>query len=637
MDTFELSALMDSGSAPRRADSPGSGEQAIVVDGEADAAAPDRPVGADPSPTTAGAELLDVLLHLAGAMPGRTRGALDTAIERCLRQVARRLEVDDVTVLQLSSEALSLHATHRACIDGHPAFPVVMTAAEFPSIVAQVRHGGVVQAWPPPAGVRSDAPAEPSWAVAGRPTGYALVPFSGDDSVSGAIALSRTRPRPPWDPATIGWLQLVAGVIGNALARQRAWYALEERISFEHLLSDLAVSLLCAPPHEITPRVQKGLEHVIGYFGIDRCTIGRFSTDEASLVVTHSATAPGVPTAPPRIDASWYLAERRAGRVTQFADGPKDIRGVAIREQQGVRELGACSHLSVPLAAAGRPWGAIEFSAFLQPRRWSEEEVQRLRFVGVIVMDALLAREAEEQGQLRRDELAHMARVAVLGELSAALAHELNQPLMAIRVNAQATGRMIRAGEQPDILEVLGDIALDAMRAGDLIRRLRDLLQRRSLAKESLDVNEVVGAVEAIARTQVERHGAELIVETGPDLPRVMGDAIQLQQVLLNLARNAAEAMAKQAGSREVRIRTWGTVGEHVTVSVEDEGPPITDAIFEGMFTPFCTTKADGLGIGLAISRSIVEAHAGRLWAERRPGAGLAVKLTLPAEQRSAL
>jgi C4-dicarboxylate-specific signal transduction histidine kinase len=223
-----------------------------------------------------------------------------------------------------------------------------------------------------------------------------------------------------------------------------------------------------------------------------------------------------------------------------------------------------------------------------------------------------------------------VARVAALGELTAALAHELNQPLMAIRVNAQATRRLLRGGQPADVDEVLGDIAEDARRAGDLIRRLRDLLRRRELAKEVLDVNEVIAAVQAIARTEARRHGAELTVEAGAGLPRVLGDAIQLQQVVLNLVRNAAEAMSGQGGTREVRIRTWETAGEHVTVSVEDEGPPIDDATLHGMFTPFSTTKPEGLGIGLAISRSIVEAHAGRLWAERRPGTGLAVRFTLP-------
>jgi C4-dicarboxylate-specific signal transduction histidine kinase len=256
-----------------------------------------------------------------------------------------------------------------------------------------------------------------------------------------------------------------------------------------------------------------------------------------------------------------------------------------------------------------------------------------LSLAGKIMMQAVRRAQTERERQDQRDELAHVARVAALGELTAALAHELNQPLTAIRMNAQATRRVLRAGQGTDVDEVLGDIAEDAARAGDLIRRLRDLLRRRQVAKEELDVNEVITAVEAIARTEARRHGAELVVEAEAKLPRILGDAIQLQQVVLNLVRNAAEAMSGQAGARQVRIRTWGVAGEQVTVSVEDEGPPIDDARLGGMFTPFSTTKAEGLGIGLAISRSIVEAHAGRLWAERRATRGLAVRLSVPAQR----
>jgi two-component system sensor kinase FixL len=179
--------------------------------------------------------------------------------------------------------------------------------------------------------------------------------------------------------------------------------------------------------------------------------------------------------------------------------------------------------------------------------------------------------------------------------------------------------------------EVLGDIADDATRAGDLIVRLRTLLRRRQLAKEVLDINEVIGAAQAIAGTEARRCGADLVLDAGADLPRVLGDAVQLQQVVLNLVRNAAEAMSEQPGAREVRIQTSGTPEDQVTVSVEDTGPPVDDATLRGMFTPFSTTKPEGLGIGLTISRSIVEAHGGRLWVERRAVGGLAFRIALPA------
>jgi signal transduction histidine kinase len=596
------------------------------------------------------AALLEKLLsELSAAFLRVAPRDVDAEIERWLGRLARLLG-GRVSILQMSPGGSSLHALHSASIDGVPPFPVVTTASEFTWLVEQVQSARVFQVEHLPTGLPASAEPERTWAAIAGLTAYALVPFAAGPSVRGAVALSTTRARRAWSEPVIGWLQLVADAIANALARLHASYALEERISFEHLLTDLVDSLLCPPVEELDTRIRHGLERVIGHFGIDRCSIARLSEDGTALSVTHGASAPGIPPARAAIEPPWMIARMREAIIAQRIPGRADLRGEAISDAQDEQEPGVrgdgrrgpsrprlCSYLSIPLAVRGRPWGAIGFSAFQRPRRWRDDEAQRLGLVGGIVMDALIDREARETAQRERGALVHVARVAALGELTAALAHELNQPLMAIRANAQATRRVLRAGGPADVDEVLGDIAEDATRAGDLIKRLRDLLRRRELAKEVLDVNEAIGAVEAIARTEAHRHGAELVVEAGAGVPRVLGDAIQLQQVVLNLVRNGAEAMSGQAGRREVRIRTWGTAGEQVTVSVEDDGPPIDEATLSGMFTPFSTTKAEGLGIGLAISRSIVEAHAGRLWAGRRAGRGLAVRFALPAHAARAM
>ena len=247
-------------------------------------------------------------------------------------------------------------------------------------------------------------------------------------------------------------------------------------------------------------------------------------------------------------------------------------------------------------------------------------------------------REAEETTRHLRDELTHVARVAALGDLTVAITHELTQPLTAIRTNGQATKRLLARGVPMNELDdALTDIVDDSTRAADLIERLAGLFRRRELAKIPVDVNQAIRDFAVIARAESRRRGSRLVLRLGSDLPQIMGDAVQLQQVVLNLVRNAAEAMAGlPPAAREVDITTRATTPAQVTVSVGDSGPPIDDTVFERLFSAYYTTKPDGLGMGLAISRAIAEAHGGRLWAERRAAGGLQVLFTLPAQSNSA-
>jgi signal transduction histidine kinase len=234
---------------------------------------------------------------------------------------------------------------------------------------------------------------------------------------------------------------------------------------------------------------------------------------------------------------------------------------------------------------------------------------------------------------VRLDEISHVHRVAALGELSASLAHELKQPLTAILSNAQAARRYLAqpVPDHDEIRQALGDIIEDDNRAVDLIGRMRSLLKKDAFEPVSVDVNAVVSDVARLVGNAARMKQVTFDVALAPSLPPVRGDRIQLQQVMLNLAINAVEASAAASGRPAVvRIATSAGSNHHVEVAVSDTGSGIAAADLQKIFEPFFTTKTDGLGMGLSISRSIVEAHGGRIWAEASPE-GATVRVSLPA------
>lgn len=228
---------------------------------------------------------------------------------------------------------------------------------------------------------------------------------------------------------------------------------------------------------------------------------------------------------------------------------------------------------------------------------------------------------AEERESRLRDELAHVARVATAGELATSLAHEVNQPLAVISTNAQL-GRRYVAREKLDreaLDEVLREITQESQRASEVIRRLRDFLRKHAIERRRVALDDVVRATLPLVRRELADNRVELTVELAPALPAVDADPVQLQQVLVNLVRNACEALAASEGERRIRVLTCVRDGR-VVVEVCDNGPGLAPELAGRLFEPFATTKSSGMGLGLAICRSIVEAHRGRLAAE--PGSG---------------
>src|SRR5262245_36145095 len=255
------------------------------------------------------------------------------------------------------------------------------------------------------------------------------------------------------------------------------------------------------------------------------------------------------------------------------------------------------------------------------------------RFSGYrgVARDVTERQQAVEALQKAQAELAHMARLTTMGELTASIAHEINQPLGAIVNNASACVRWLAAQNLEEARQSALRVIADGHRAGDIIGRIRALAQKAPPHKDWLDLNATVRDVLALASSEVQRHGVVVETHLAEPVPPILADRIQLQQVLLNLIMNAIEAMSGVGdGARELVVRSDTDAAQGVLVTVRDSGPGLDPHSLDRLFEAFYTTKPHGLGLGLAISRRIIEAHGGRLWATPNTGPGVTFQFTVP-------
>lgn len=274
----------------------------------------------------------------------------------------------------------------------------------------------------------------------------------------------------------------------------------------------------------------------------------------------------------------------------------------------------------------------LQIKSSTSPARWNQ-----LRIAGT-VLDITDVKRAEEEARVAQQRMTHVSRLATMGEMAAGIAHELNQPLAAIANYASAATRIVAAqpGVDEDVREALAQIAAQALRAGEIIRRLRSLVQNRDTRRDAADVNDLVREVVGFSASDARLHEVQIDCSLAPGLAPLSVDRIQIQQIVLNLLRNAIEALAgRPADARRVRVRTEADGIGGVAIRVEDNGPGVPPELVGRIFDPFCTTKETGTGLGLAISRTIAEAHQGKLSYEGGPAGGACFVLRLPiAPQR---
>jgi C4-dicarboxylate-specific signal transduction histidine kinase len=283
-----------------------------------------------------------------------------------------------------------------------------------------------------------------------------------------------------------------------------------------------------------------------------------------------------------------------------------------------------------PILLGADVLGVMEFFSH-EIRQPEQELLDMMATLGSQIGQFIERKRAEQAVLSAQMELAHVARVATLGELTASIAHEVNQPLAAIANNASACLNWLKGNNMEEARTSVELIRADGHRAGEIINRIRAMAKKAPPQKDSLDINHTIVEVTDLARSEALKNRISIQTQLASDLPVAFADRIQLQQVILNLIINAVEAMSEMSGGpRQLLIRTDTDESRGIVVAVHDSGPGLKPEDLHRLFTPFYTTKPQGMGMGLAICRSIIEAHGGRLWATANLDRGATFQFTLP-------
>jgi signal transduction histidine kinase/integral membrane sensor domain MASE1 len=538
-----------------------------------------------------------LLSWVSGNIVRKPSGQMAKTFEACLERIGDAWSADRVAIALFSRSGDQLVVTHQWVAAGVETLDASYEAASFPWAVSRVLAGGevVIQRLDAlPDDARQDRASARKIGVQSA----LVIPLVAAGEVIGSLSVHAVRATQSWGADAVAQLRVLAEVIGTAVDRQRSEDALRSSESMNTAILTSLTSLVAV-------------------------------LDRDGIIIA--------------ANARWrdeIRRQREAGRHldigANYLEAGKSLQSIGgVLAPGGYPDSGTAGLADV--LSARRERFECEYMTSDGHDRWYTMAVVPLRRSegGAVVthVDITERKRAELDAQRARQQLAHFSRVSTMGELTASLAHQLNQPLSSILNNSEAA-TLILGSDEPNLNEVqqiLADIIDDDIRASEVIKRLRALMTKTTLEHLTLDVNAVIREVATLMTSDAIIRNVSLAFDFDARTPYVRGDRIELQQVMLNLLVNALDAVSSRpAREREVLVRTRTGADGYVLVSVRDSGLGFAPDAAVNMFEPFFTTKPGGMGMGLAIARSIVEAHDGGIWAENEANRGATFFVRLP-------
>ncbi len=425
--------------------------------------------------------------------------------------------------------------------------------------------------------------------------------------------------------------------------RDRGARAVRERreaARFESIVGELSAAMARVPADEVDREIELWLGKICQVLDLDRSAVYERDSPDQPVRATHTWVRPNFPAFPPNYEPEKLIQRSTAlvmsGKTLVFAD-PSEIPVENQDARRMVAKYGPKASAAIPMWAGGRVIGAASFGKFRSAREWSPELLDQLALAVRLFGSAIERKQSENAIRAVRTELRVASRRNVMSELVASLSHEINQPLGAILSNLGGVARLLSQGNpQPAMaLEAVNSAIDDTRRTADIVRRIRAMFKNQVEHKTAIGIRALIGEVVKLTAGEAAVRKISVQMEVTPSGQRVIGDTIQLQQCVLNLVMNAFDAIADaNTDQRGVTVKVAPEKTGWVGVSVCDSGAGIDPAVANRLFEPFVTTKSEGMGLGLLVTRSIVESHGGRIWATPNSDRGTTFTFTLPVAAR---